>query len=370
MLCGKIHGRKLNRDASAIQENNPMHVMVLGGTGFIGPHVVRRLAETGHDVTLFNRGRRSAQPDLPPGVHRIAGDRDHLSRYASEFRAYSPDVVLDMRPLSERDARAVSDAFTVIARRQVAISSMDVYRIYGRITGTEPGPPEPLPITEDSPLREKLYPYRGDTPRPDDADDKWMDDYDKIPVERTVMGNPEMPGTVLRLPMVYGPGTMRDFEYVRRMVDGRPAILLDERMAAWRAPRGYVEDVAHAIALAVTDERAAGGIYNVAEPEARTLQEWVEELGRAFGWEGRVVLVPPDLTPPSMDPGDAPNHQWVVSSDRIRAELGYAERTPRDVALRRTVEWQAEHLPEEIDPAQFDYEGDDRLLAQMDALGK
>ena len=79
--------------------------------------------------------------------------------------------------------------------------------------------------------------------------------------------------------------------------------------------------------------------------------------------------MPPDLTPESMDPGDAPNHQWVVSSDRIRAELGYAERTPRDVALRRTVEWQAEHLPEEIDPDQFDYEADDRLLEALQARG-
>jgi nucleoside-diphosphate-sugar epimerase len=344
-----------------------MRVIVLGGTGFIGPHVVHRLAEMGHSVAVFNRGQRVAQVELPPGVDRIAGDRDHLSRYAPEFRAFAPDVVLDMRPLAERDARAVAGVFTGIARRQAAISSMDVYRIYGRINGTEPGPPEPLPITEDSPLREKMYPYRADPPRSGDAPDKWMDDYDKIPVEHSVMGNPEMPGTVLRLPMVYGPGTMRDFEYVKRMVDGRPAILLDERMAGWRSPRGYVEDVAHAVALAVSDDRAAGRIYNVAEAEAHTVREWVEQLGRAFGWQGRVVLVPPDLTPPTMDPGDVPNHPWVVSSERIRDELGYAERTPRDVALRRTVEWQAEHLPEEIDPDQFDYEADDRLLADLDA---
>jgi nucleoside-diphosphate-sugar epimerase len=344
-----------------------MRVIVLGGTGFIGPYVVRHLAEMGHDVAVFNRGRRAAQVELPPGVDRISGDRDHLSRYATEFRAYAPDVMLDMRPLAERDARAVADVFTGIARRQVAISSMDVYRIYGRIHGTEPGPPEPLPITEGSPLREKLYPYRADPPRLDDAPDKWMDDYDKIPVERIVMGNAEMPGTVLRLPMVYGPGTMRDFEYVKRMVDERPAILLDERMAGWRSPRGYVEDVAHAVALAVTDERAAGHIYNVAEPEAHTLREWVEQLGGAFGWQGRVVLVPSDLTPLAMDPGDVPNHPWVASSERIRAELGYSERTPRGEALRRTVEWQRDHLPEEIDPDQFDYEGDDRLLAEIEA---
>ena len=79
--------------------------------------------------------------------------------------------------------------------------------------------------------------------------------------------------------------------------------------------------------------------------------------------------MPPDLALESMHPGDAPNHPWAASSRRIRGELGYAEGTPRDAALRRTVEWQAEHLPTEIDPDQFDYEADDRLLAQLEGHG-
>jgi hypothetical protein len=40
------------------------------------------------------------------------------------------------------------------------------------------------------------------------------------------------------------------FTYIKRMDDGRPAILLDEAYARWRWARGYVENIAHAIALA------------------------------------------------------------------------------------------------------------------------
>ena len=60
------------------------------------------------------------------------------------------------------------------------------------------------------------------------------------------MDDRELPGTVLRLPMVYGPGDPlhRLFPILKRIDDGRPALLLDERMAQWRATRGFVENVA------------------------------------------------------------------------------------------------------------------------------
>lgn len=176
-----------------------------------------------------------------------------------------------MIPGTEQDARVLMSTFKGTACRLVVISSADVYRAYGRLHGTEPGPPDPLPLTEDAPLRERLYPYRGETPRREDDPKRWMDDYDKILVEQVVMGNPELPGTVLRLAAVYGPGDPlhRLFFFLKRMADNRPAILLDALEAKWRWARAYVENVAAAITLAVTDGRAAGTNFqfNVAEPE-------------------------------------------------------------------------------------------------------
>ena len=51
-----------------------LDILVLGGTGFIGPHLVRHAVARGHRVTIFTRGRRQA--DLPESVVRLTGDRN------------------------------------------------------------------------------------------------------------------------------------------------------------------------------------------------------------------------------------------------------------------------------------------------------
>lgn len=51
-----------------------LDLLVLGGTGFIGPHLVRLAVSRGHKVTIFSRGRRNA--DLPEGITRLIGDRN------------------------------------------------------------------------------------------------------------------------------------------------------------------------------------------------------------------------------------------------------------------------------------------------------
>ena len=86
--------------------------------------------------------------------------------------------------------------------------------------------------------------------------------------------------TVLRLPMVYGPGDplRRFLPVVKRVDDGRRAIIVEEKFAAWCGPRGYVENVAHAIALAATSDRAAGRVYNVGEAESITELEWATRI--------------------------------------------------------------------------------------------
>jgi nucleoside-diphosphate-sugar epimerase len=334
-----------------------MRILIIGGTRFIGPYVVRNLTDAGHDLTLFHRGETKA--DLPAEVRQLYGDRRHLPSFAAEFKVAAPDVVLDMIPYTEEEARTLMHVFKGVARRMVAISSADVYRAYSRLLRLEPGEPDPIPLNEDALLRERLYPYRERADGPDD----FKYHYDKILVERVVMSDASLPGTVLRLPVVYGPNDSqhRLFGYLKRMDDHRPRILLEEVQSCWRWTRGYVESVAAAIALAVTNERAANRIYNVGETDALTEADWVRSIGHAAGWNGKVVALSNDSLPTKVD--NDYRHHLATDTSRIRAELGYKERVSREEALRQTINWERVNPPSEVDPAQFDYAAEDAALA-------
>jgi nucleoside-diphosphate-sugar epimerase len=342
-----------------------MRILIIGGTRFIGPCVVRRLSDMGHEITLFHRN--PTQADLPAGLKHILGDRQHLADFAGEFERLAPQVVLDMIPFAEGHAQAVVSTFEGMAQRVVAISSQDVYRAYGKLIRAEPGPIEPLPLTEDAPLRQKLYPYRGETPRKPQDPRRWMDDYDKILIERAVMDAPDLPGTVLRLPMVYGPrdSQHRLFNYLKRMDDQRPAILLESDLATWRWTKGYVENVAAAIALAVVDDRAAGRVYNVGESHTLSETEWIRGIGRVAGWSGQVVTVPQERLPSHLATAVNTDQHLVVDTTRIRQELGYDEPVSQEEALARTVAWERTHPPATVDPGQFDYAAEDAVLAEI-----
>lgn len=338
-----------------------MRVLVIGGTNFIGPQVVGRLSEMGHEVTVFHRGYHEAA--LPAEVLHVhsASAGIPVVNFPEELKSFAPHVVLHMVAMGEQDAQAVMRAFQGTARRVVAVSSGDVYRAYGVFQHSEPGPLEPMPLTEDSPVRQALYPYRRYCKGPDE----WMFHYDKILVERTVLGDPELPGTILRLPMVFGPGDPghRLFYYLKRMDDHRPAILMEESQSRWRWTTGYVENVAAAIVLAVTDERAAGRIYNVGETTTPAQAEWVERIGQAAGWNGRLLVVPKERLPAHLKQDYNLDQDIVMDSSRIRQELGYAEPVPLEEALRRTIAWERANPPEQIPPGKFDYAAEDAALA-------
>jgi nucleoside-diphosphate-sugar epimerase len=334
-----------------------MRVLVIGGTGFIGPYLVRQLSLMGHSVAVFHRGATPA--DLP--AESILGGRRDLAAIRPKA-----DVVIDLILSSGAQAKSLMDAFRGIAGRVVAASSMDVYRACGVLHGSEEGPLERVPLTENSALRTKLQTYPPAQVKMLQKLFGWLDDeYDKIPVERAILGDAELPGTVLRLPMIYGPGDhlCRFHAVLKRIDDGRRAILFEEGLAAWRSPRGYVENVAAALALAGVSEQAAGRVYNVAETPAFSELDWAGKIAAATGWDGEFITLPKERTPPHLVlPGNSAQH-WEADSTRIRRELGYKEPVPLEEAIRRTIDWERAHPPGEFNPHRFDYAAEDAAAA-------
>lgn len=335
-----------------------MKALVIGGTGFIGPHVVRQLTEMGHSVAVFHRGKTKI--DLP--ADHVLGDRSDLSSLRPKA-----DVVVDLILSSSPQAQRIMDVFRGVAKRVVAASSCDVYRACGVLHGSEEGPLQSVPLAEDSELRTKLQTYPREQMEMIRKMLPWVDDsYDKIPVERAIMGDPGLPGTVLRLPMIYGPGDYahRFHPVVKRIDDGRRTIIYEEGWAAWKPPRGYVENVAAAVALAAVSDCAAGRIYNVAETPAFSELEWARKIAAATRWIGDFAVLPRDRTPAHLVfPGNSAQH-WEVDSSRIRNELGYREPVSVDEGIRRTIEWERASPINlgEFNPHPFDYAAEDAAL--------
>jgi len=343
-------------------------VLVIGGTVFVGPSVVWELVSTGHEVAVFHRGEH--ETDLPASVRHIHGDRARIGEHRDAFRSFDPDAVVDMRSMTEGEARAVVDAIRGIAARIVAVSSMDVYRAYGRLHGTEPGPPLEPPFDEGSSLREKLYVYRDDTPTSIGQRPAWLGEYDKILVERAVLGATDIIGTVVRFPMIHGERDeqRRFYSLWKRMVDGRAAILMSTKSAAFRSSRTHVDNAAHAVVLAATDEHARGRIYNVGEPVALAWIEWARLIASHLGWPGELVVAPSERMPPALRDRrpDMWDHHLVVETSRIRRDLGYRELVGRDEGLARALAWYAASPPADpIAAAELDYPSEDAALVTI-----
>ncbi len=127
--------------------------------------------------------------------------------------------------------------------------------------------------------------------------------------------------------------------------------------------------MAHATVLAVVDDGAAGWVYNVGEPDALSLEEWIQAIGRAAGWNREVISLPADQLPDHRRSDYNWEQNWIVDTSRIRAELAYSETISREEALRRTVDWWRQASPDEVSEpfnpktSPDDYAAEDAVLS-------
>lgn len=122
-------------DDTVTESKAPLHLLVLGGTGFIGPHMVREALRRGHTVTLFNRGRTNNElfPDLETVKGDRAGDLDGL-------RGRSFDAVIDNSGYVPRHVETSAKLLADSVEHYLFISTISVYASFAE------------PMDEASPL--------------------------------------------------------------------------------------------------------------------------------------------------------------------------------------------------------------------------
>ena len=116
-----LTGKQLFAAAAEMAAPTPKRVLVLGGTGFIGPPMLSYLSDRGHDIAIFTRGNRES--DIP-GVEHLIGDRDNdLS--ALEGRSW--DVLFDNNARDYRWVQLTTELLKDSVERYVFVSTISAY---------------------------------------------------------------------------------------------------------------------------------------------------------------------------------------------------------------------------------------------------
>ncbi|WNG54225.1 SDR family oxidoreductase [Archangium gephyra] len=102
-------------------------ILILGGTGFLGPQLVEAARARGHTVTLFNRGK--TRPHLFPDVEKLHGDRDPKNGEGLKvLEGRTWDAVVDTSGYVPRVVRASAELLAPNVGHYVFISSISVYK--------------------------------------------------------------------------------------------------------------------------------------------------------------------------------------------------------------------------------------------------
>jgi nucleoside-diphosphate-sugar epimerase len=128
-----------------------LDILILGGTGFIGPHEIRYARARGHNVTMFNRGRTN--PELFPDIERLIGDRDDQ---LDSLRGRRWDVVIDNSGFYPRHARLSAELLEPSVHLYLFVSSISAYSSKLQPRQDEHSAPY---ATMDDPTDESAPPY-------------------------------------------------------------------------------------------------------------------------------------------------------------------------------------------------------------------
>ncbi len=319
-----------------------MTIAILGGTGFIGRAVAERAVRRGLKPIVLARGEHPV--DLPEGARFEAVDRMDGAALAAILDRHKVETLIDIFALGLLNTRAVFEAMARRGGRYLLLSSVDVYSNYGGLLRKETPPIQLEPAREDDPLRGIRFPYRGNPHRPKGVSAELFEDYDKIVVEAAALGDRRFETTVIRAPMIFGPGDKQHrFKWAIDAVKQGGLIKLDERAAKWPNSYGYVADVAEAMLLAALDPRATSRIYNVGQNFVRNPIQWLLSLAVVLNRPVEVETVPPAARGLLFERAEATDLRYPLTLDtnRIRQELGFQEPTGERDALLETIAYES-----------------------------
>lgn len=286
-----------------------MRVLVIGGTRFVGPRLVRALHVRGHAVTVFHRGRTPGA--LPPDVERLRGDRTRPGVLAAALAGRSFDACVDTIAMRGPDTAVAIDALDGRVGHYVHFSTGQVYLVRADC---------PSPATEED--------YAGPlAPSPSEGAwdaDEWRYGIEKRQCEDALeeaWSARGFPATRLRLTMIHGADDPRGriFAYVLRLRDGAPLLAPEEPSPPIRPI--HAGAVVEAVVGMLESGSGKGRAYNLAQEEWWSHDELVAAIAGRLGVPANVVRRPrSELVAAGLFPACAPlAHPWMSVLDPARA---------------------------------------------------
>lgn len=322
--------------ALAAARPQPLKLLVLGGTGFLGPHFVEAARKRGHTLTLFNRGKTN--PDKFSGedyrdIEQLHGDRKADLKALEGERRW--DAVLDTSAYIPADVTRSARLLAPKVEQYVLVSTISVYAR------------NDVPADENSPLAVLADPT---------IDKVSNETYGGLKALCEKAAEAELPGrtTVVRPGLIVGPGDNSDrFTYWPARADRGGEILAP---GSAQDPTQFIDVRDLAAFLLTCIERGHVGIYNAdGAPGALTMGALLRESQKAAGKKSTLTWVPADfLEAQKVSPwGDMP--AWIpargeyagfgrTSVSKARA-AGLSYRPLRET-VRDTLAWWRK-LPEE-----------------------
>lgn len=242
-------------------------MLVLGGTGFLGPHVVEAAEAAGYEITLFNRGKTN--PHLFPKLEKLRGDRNEdLS--ALEGRQF--DVVVDTSGYFPRQVEASAGLLADHCERYVFVSSVSAFAELNK-----PGLDETAKTI----------------PMPEPYSEKMPENYGALKAGCERAAEAAMPGRalIIRPGLIVGPGDPTDrFTYWPvRMARGGKVLAPNDPAD----PVQYID--ARDLATFMVGSAGTGrhGIFNAVGPGERTsIGALIEACSKVAGVDSELAWAP------------------------------------------------------------------------------
>ncbi len=231
-----------------------MKILVMGGTRFIGVSLVKLLVSQGHELTLFNRGKK---PSPVAGLRTIIGDHTDSQQLQDKLSGESFDAVFDNNGRELSDTQPLVEIFGDRLQHFVYMSSTGVY------------------------LDSDILPYHET-----DATDPKSRHKGKLETEaylQKVHTENGFPYTSIRPTYIYGPQNYNDVEawFFDRIVRDRPIPIPGN--GKFITQLGHVEDLAAAMAAVLGNEKAIGEIYNISDTRYVTFIGLAKQCAIAAG---------------------------------------------------------------------------------------